>query len=164
MSPRTLSIRIACTFYRWKLGADVMKGRIKIKPKDWVLLSWHWSVNFINNKNSAILSLKLILLILTFLEKPWQSICSCICLVLAIINSKIVLKELLGPMDLSGAQTLCIHEMTKVIVVHKNKELIFTAFQVVAPYLEGFDNSQKLTVVGLVLCFCWNYFPWKERY
>ena len=67
--------------------------------------------------------------------------------------------ELLGPADLSRAQTLCIYETTEVIMVRKDENLMLAAFQIVTPRLEDFDNSQKLTVVGLVSCFCWNHFP-----
>ena len=75
-----------------------------------------------------------------------------------------VLRELLGPADLSGAQALRIHETMEVIVVRKDKNLMLAAFQIVTPRLEGFDNSQKLTVVGLVSCLYRNYFPRKECY
>ena len=75
-----------------------------------------------------------------------------------------VLRELLAPTDLSGAQTLCIHETTEVIMVRKDENLMLAAFQVVTPRLEGFDDSQKLTVVGLVSCFRRNHFPQKEGY
>ena len=79
-------------------------------------------------KDLAILSLELIFLILTTPGKPRQSICSCICLTLAIIDSKVITKELLGPTDLSGAQALHIHETTEVIMVRKNKNLMLAAF------------------------------------
>ena len=75
-----------------------------------------------------------------------------------------VLGELLGPEDLSGAQTLYIHETTEVIMVCKDENFMLAALQIVTPRLEGFDNSQKLTVVGLVSCFRWNHFPRKEGY
>ena len=75
-----------------------------------------------------------------------------------------VLRELLGPADLSGAQAFRIHETTEVIMVRKDKNLMLTTFQVVPPGLESLDNSQKLTVVGLVSCFRWNHFPQKEGY
>ena len=115
-------------------------------------------------KDSAILSLELFLLILVSLGKSRQSICSHIRLTLAIVNSKMVLREFLGPADLSGAQALCIHETTEVIVVRKDENLMLAAFQIVTSRLEGFDNSQKLNVVGLVLFLCRNHFPRKERY
>ena len=52
-----------------------------------------------------------------------------------------ILRELLGPTDLLEAQTLCIHEITEVIVVRKDKNLMLTAFQVVAPSFEYFNNG-----------------------
>ncbi len=36
-------------------------------------------------------------------------------------------------------------------MVNKNEDLIFAAFQAVAPSLKGFNNSQKLLIVGFVL-------------
>ena len=75
-----------------------------------------------------------------------------------------VLREFLGPADLFEAQTLSIYETMEVIIVHKDENIMLAAFQVVAPYLKDFDNSQKLTVVGLVLDFRWNHFPQIERY
>ena len=49
--------------------------------------------------------------------------------------------ELLGPADLSGAQTLRIHEATKVVVVCEDEHLVLAIFQIVTPCLEGFDDS-----------------------
>ena len=92
-------------------------------------------------KDSAILSSELLLLILASLWKPRQSICSRICLTLAIVDSEMVSRELLGPADLSRAQVFHIHETTEVIVVHKDENLILTAFQVVAPSLECFNDG-----------------------
>ena len=115
-------------------------------------------------KNSAILSLELLLLILPSLWKPQQSICSRICLTLAIVDSEMVSRELLGPADLSGAQALRIYETTEVIMVCKDENLMLATFQIVTPRLEGFDDSQKLTVVGLISCLCRNHFPRKEGY
>ena len=115
-------------------------------------------------KDSAILSLELILLILVFLEKPRQSICSCICFALAIVDLKIVSKELLGSADLSGAQTLCIHETTEVIMIRKDENLMLATFQIVTPRLKGLDNSQKLAVMGLIPSLCRNHFPGKKGY
>ena len=39
---------------------------------------------------------------------------------------KLVLKEFLGPIDLSGAQTLCVYEITEVIMIRKDKNLMLT--------------------------------------
>ena len=106
----------------------------------------------------AILSLELIHLILVSLRKLRQSICSCICFVLAVVDSKIVSGEFLGPADLSKAQTLYIHEAIKVVVVCEDKHLVFATFQIVTPCLKDFDDSQKLAVVGFILSLCRNHF------
>ena len=92
-------------------------------------------------KDLAILSSELIFLILASLRKPRQSICSCICFALAVVDSKMVSGELLGPADLFGAQTLRIHEATKVVVVCEDEHLVLATFQIVTLYLEGFDDS-----------------------
>ena len=52
-----------------------------------------------------------------------------------------VLRELLSPIDLSGAQAFCIHEVTKIVLICEDEQFVLTAFQIVTPYLEGFDNS-----------------------
>ena len=62
------------------------------------------------------------------LEEARQGISRRICLSLMIIDSKVVSRELLGPTDLTRAQALCIHELTEVIMVNKNKDLVFTTF------------------------------------
>ena len=92
-------------------------------------------------KDLAILSSELILFILASLQKPRQSICSCICFALAVVKSKMIMGELLGPVDLFGAQTFCIHKATKIVVVCEDKYLVLATFQIVTPCFEGFDNS-----------------------
>ena len=92
-------------------------------------------------KDSAILSFELIFLILASLEKPQQSICSYICFALTIIDLEMVLRELLGLADLSKAQILLIHETTEIIMVYKDKNLMFVTFQVVVPSLECLNNG-----------------------
>ena len=52
-----------------------------------------------------------------------------------------VLEELLGLVDLFGAQTLRIHEVTKVVMIYKDKNLVFATFQIVTPCFKSFDNS-----------------------
>ena len=73
-----------------------------------------------------------------------------------------VSREFLSLANLFEAQTLCIHETTEIIVVRKYKNLLLAAFKVMTPCFKSFDNSQKLIIVGLVLGFCWNYFPQKN--
>ena len=52
----------------------------------------------------------------------------------------------------------------EIIVVNKNEKLMLVALQVVALCFEGFNVSQKLTVVGFVPSLYRNYFPKKESY
>ena len=61
-------------------------------------------------KDLSIFSFELIFFIVAYLKKLWQSIHSCICFVLVIIDLKIVLKKLLGPADLLKAQVFCIYK------------------------------------------------------
>ncbi len=87
---------------------------------------------------------------LASLKEAWQGVCSRICFFLAIIDVKMVPKELLGPANLSRVWTLGIYKLLKVVVVDEDKNLIFAAFEVVAPSLKGFNNSQELLIVTLV--------------
>ena len=112
-----------------------------IEQKNWDLLSWHKSVNSANNEKFSHFQLRTPLFILASLAKPRQSIYSCICLTLAIVDLEMVLRELLGPVDLSGAQALRIYETTEVIVVRKDENLMLAAFQVVVPSLEWLNNG-----------------------
>ena len=63
-------------------------------------------------KNFYILSLKNFFLALALLRVAGQSISSFISLALAIIDAEIVAGQLLGLVDLAGAQALRIHEPT----------------------------------------------------
>ncbi len=47
----------------------------------------------------------------------------------------------LGLADLIRAQAFCIHELIKVVMISKEKNLVFAALQVVVPSLEGLNNS-----------------------
>ncbi len=104
-------------------------------------------------KNLSILSSKVFFLALTSLRKAGKSVSSSVCLVLAIIDPEVVSRELLSSPSLSGAQALRIHESPEVVVVSKDEDLVFAAFWVVGPSLEGFNDSQELTVVYRVYQF-----------
>ncbi len=56
-----------------------------------------------------------------------QGISRSISLSLTIIDLELVLRELLGPADLTRAQVIGIQESTEVIMVSKDKNLIFAA-------------------------------------
>ena len=49
-------------------------------------------------------------------------------------------------------------------MVCKDENFMLVTFQIVTPRLEGLDNSQKLTVVGLISSLGKNHFPRKEGY
>ncbi len=67
-----------------------------------------------------------------------------------VVNAKIVSKEFLGAQDMSRVQFLRIHESTEVVVVSEDKDIVFSAFHLVAPSLEGFNDSHELLIVSLV--------------
>ena len=101
-------------------------------------------------KNISILIFERFFFGLASLREVRQSISHSISLSLMIIDLKVVLRKLLGPKDLAKVQAFCIYESTKVIMVSKDKDLVFATFQVVAPNLKGFNNSQKFWILGLV--------------
>ena len=79
-------------------------------------------------EDSIILSLKFFFFIKTPLNKAKQCVYCCICFTLTIIDLKMVTKELLGLADVIKAQTLCIYKLLKVIIISKNKNLVFAVF------------------------------------
>lgn len=90
---------------------------------------------------------------LTSLEKRRQEVSGNISLSLTIINSKVVLQEFLGPINLPRTQAFCIHELFKVIIVSKNKKLIFAVFWVVVPHFKNRNNGWELLIVRFVSSF-----------
>ena len=57
-----------------------------------------------------------------------QGINSSVSFALTIIDLKVVIKEFLGPVDLSEAQTLCVHKSLEVVMVGKNKNFMSRVF------------------------------------
>ena len=56
-----------------------------------------------------------------------QGIGSSVSLALTIVDSEVVTREFLGPADLSGAQTLRVHETAEVVVVGKHENFMSRA-------------------------------------
>lgn len=75
-----------------------------------------------------ILIFKRFFLGLAFLDGAKQSISCSIIFFLTIIDLKRVLTELLGPTNLAKAQAFRIHKSTEVIMVNKDKNLVFVIF------------------------------------
>ena len=57
-----------------------------------------------------------------------QGISSSVSFALTIIDSKVVTREFLGLADLSGAQTLCVHKLSKVVMIGKHEDFMSRAF------------------------------------
>lgn len=112
----------------------------------------------------SIFSLQKFFFILASLKKKRQSINNPISLALIIVDFKIVLKEFLGSSNLSRAQTLCIHELTKVVMVHEHENFVLTTFKVVLPGLESLKNGQKFSIVDLISNFSQNHLSRKISY
>lgn len=70
-----------------------------------------------------------------------------------IIDFEMVLKELLRPSNLFGAQAFHIYELKKVIVIFQNQNFVFVAFEVVPPSLEGFNNGEELAIMSFLSSF-----------
>lgn len=60
--------------------------------------------------------------------------------------------------------TFYIHELIEVIIVNKDKNLVFAPLQVVAPSFPSLDNSPKLLIMGLIMSFDKDYFLRKKYY
>lgn len=92
-------------------------------------------------KNLRILIFKSFFLNLAFPGKGRQHISSSISFSLMIIYLEVVLREFLYPVDLTKTETFCIHKLVEVIIVSKDKDLVFVAFQIVAPSFESLNDG-----------------------
>ena len=63
----------------------------------------------------------------TPLKVSRQGIGSSVSLVLMIIDLEVITRVFLSPIDLSGAQTLCVHELSEVIMVGKHEDFMSRA-------------------------------------
>ena len=79
-------------------------------------------------QNLDVLHPKGLFLLSTPLKVLKQGIGSSVSLALTIVDLKVVTRELLGPADLSGAQTLCVYQPAKVVVVGEYEHFMLAAF------------------------------------
>lgn len=79
-------------------------------------------------KNLGVLIFESFFLGLTFLIEARRNISHNISFFLIIIDIKVELRECLGLADLIKTQTFCINKLIEVIMISKDKELIFIAF------------------------------------
>ena len=75
-----------------------------------------------------VLGAKSLFFLSTLLRILRQSIGSFICFALTLINLKVIIRKFLNLADLSRTQTLCIYESTKIVVLDKNKDVMFATF------------------------------------
>ncbi len=80
------------------------------------------------------------------------------------IDLKVVMKELLGLLNLTRAQAFYIYKLIEVVVVCKDNNLIFIAFQIVVPRLKGFNDSHELLVVNFIANLNKDYFLREKGY
>lgn len=76
-------------------------------------------------KNFSVFISKHFLLVLTSLRGAKEGVCSRICLSFAIINAEVLSRELLDSTNFSKVETLNIYKLSEVIVISKDKNLIF---------------------------------------
>ena len=69
------------------------------------------------------------------------------------IDLEVIIRKILGLIDLTKAQIFCIYKSTDIIILYKNENLIFLAFQIVPPGFKNFNNRQKLIIMSFVLYF-----------
>ncbi len=93
-------------------------------------------------ENLGVLSSESIFLGLASLGEAGQGISSSISFPLAIANPEVIPGVFLGPTDLPRTQALGIHESAKIVVVGEDQNLIFAAFQIVTPILDGLNENQ----------------------
>lgn len=74
------------------------------------------------------------------------------------IDSKVILREFRGQVNLTKTRTLCMYKLAKIIIVNENDKLIFPAFQGIAPIFEDLNDSQKLLFVDFAVCLSQNHF------
>lgn len=52
-----------------------------------------------------------------------------------------ILREFLGLIDLSRAETLYSYKLTKVIIIYQDKTFVLTIFKLIPLYFKNFDNG-----------------------
>lgn len=64
---------------------------------------------------------------------------------------------------MAKTQIFSIYKFTKIIIIDKNKNLIYAAFQVVTLSLKGFNNDKEFLINKFILSLCKNYFFEKNK-
>lgn len=64
---------------------------------------------------------------------------------------------------MAKTQILSIYKFAKIIIIDKNKNLIYAAFQVVTLSLKCFNNDKEFLINKFILSLCKNYFFEKNK-
>lgn len=67
-------------------------------------------------------------------------------------------------MDLLGTETLYIYELIEVILFGEIEDFMLAVFQVLVPSFKGFNNSQKIFIVGFLPAQSWDHLSGKKDY
>ena len=73
-------------------------------------------------------------------------------------------QKFLSPLHLAKTQTLYIHKLTEIIIISKNTDLIFVAFEIVVSSLKDLNNSQKFLIIGFIIGLNRDRFSRKKGY
>lgn len=109
--------------------------------------------------NRTVFSAKSLFFSLTSLGKTRQGSCSSICLFLARVYWKIVLKEFLGPSNLPATKGFGIYKLVKIVIIGGDKNPKFATLHLITPSFKGFNNIQEFLVMSFVLSLCKNHLP-----
>lgn len=110
---------------------------------------------------SILISFRFFLGLACFKKSRW-GICYSICLFLTIIDLEVISRKFMRHADLTRTHIICIHELLEIIMISRDKNLIFTSFQVVAPSFKSPNDIQKLLLIGFVMYLSRNH-PSREK-
>ena len=70
----------------------------------------------------------------------------------------------LGPKKPVWSLGFFVHKVAKVVIICKNKNFLFTTFEIISSCFKNLGNNQKLIVINFISNFYKNYFPKKKGY
>ena len=69
-------------------------------------------------------------------------------------EDKVKTREIFLPTCLTLTELLRVFKICEIFVISQDSERVGGTFKIVAPFLKGMDDSEKLTVVNVVVAFC----------
>ena len=65
-----------------------------------------------------------------------------------IVDLKMILKKLFNLINLFKTQVFCIHKIIEIILISKNKNLIFIALKIIMTSLKCINNNQEIAIMS----------------